>query len=107
MRTKLTLLEECLFRYNLVCVRLQTLSLVFSSPVFHIICTFVVDVDILTLYKTIVRSNLEYGTVIWPSYHLKDILEIENIQRIATRMAWNLHHLPYQARLRVLGPHHI
>ena len=46
---------------------------------------------ISTLYRTLVRPDLECGNVIWG--HRNDIIQVESIQRRATKMIGNLGHL--------------
>ena len=38
----------------------------------------------LALYKSIVRSHLEYANCIWTAYHKKDCIAFGNVQRCAT-----------------------
>ena len=54
------------------------------------------------LYKSLVRPHLEYGNVIWSPHTKKDQLEIEKVQRRATRMIPSLRGLTYEERLRRL-----
>ena len=62
------------------------------------------DQDMLvTLYKTIVRPILEYGSPVWSPHLQKDKIEIEKIQRRATKLIPGLKDLPYSERLRILG----
>ena len=42
---------------------------------------------LIKLYKTYVRSKLEYNTVVWSPYLLKDINKIEKIQKRFTKLA--------------------
>ena len=52
-----------------------------------------------TLYTTFVRPRLEYAVPVWDP-HLKDILALESVQRLATKIctkAW--HGVPYEDRL--------
>ena len=54
------------------------------------------------LFTTMVRPHLEYGNVIWhPRY--RDKLEVEKVQRRATKLIPNISHLPYEDRLKVLN----
>ena len=39
----------------------------------------------LPLYKTMVRSHLEYAVAVWYPYKIKHKIAIENVQRRATR----------------------
>ena len=54
------------------------------------------------LFKTMVRPHLEYGNVIWHPRFRRDRLEVEKVQRRATRLVTELRHLPYQERLQAL-----
>ena len=55
------------------------------------------------LYKTYILPIVEFGTVIWNPYYVKDIDLIEGIQRRATRIPLDLAGLPYEQRLTKLG----
>jgi hypothetical protein len=39
-----------------------------------------------TLYKSIVRPQLEYGSNIWSVMYKKEAIQIENVQRRATKL---------------------
>ena len=47
------------------------------------------------LYKSIVRPHLEYGSNIWSIIYKKNAIQIENVQRRATKLVKNIKHLSY------------
>ena len=55
------------------------------------------------LFTTMVRPHLEYGNVIWCPRFQRDRIEVEKIQRRATKLIPNLRSLPYKDRLVALG----
>ena len=60
------------------------------------------ETTIPTLFISLVRPHLEYGNVIWSPRWRKDKLEIEKVQRRATKLIPTLKDLPYEERLRCL-----
>ena len=57
----------------------------------------------LALFKAIVRPHLEYASVVWSPLYKKDRIQIENVQRRATRIVPSLKGLNYSERLKRLG----
>ena len=55
------------------------------------------------LYISLVRSYLDYASIIWNPYLLKDIRALEAVQRCATKMVPDLSMLTYKERLQVLN----
>ena len=47
-----------------------------------------------------IRPELEYAAMVWLPHMLKDIIKIERIQRIATKMVSEIKDLPYEDRLK-------
>lgn len=56
-----------------------------------------------TLYKSMIRSHLEYAAPVWSPYTWKMAEEIEKVQRRATKRVPGLADLSYEERLRKLG----
>ena len=56
----------------------------------------------MTLYKSLIRSHLEYCCPLWHPHKVSDIQTIENIQRTFTSRIWGIQHLDYWARLKSL-----
>ena len=56
----------------------------------------------LTLFKSLVRPHLEYGSNVWAVIYKKEAISLENVQRRATRLIPELRHLNYSDRLRKL-----
>ena len=56
-----------------------------------------------TLYCTYVPPHLEFAIQAWCSYLIKDIIELENIQKKATKLIPELRHMHSEERLKALG----
>ena len=54
------------------------------------------------MFKALVLCRIEYACQLWKLYHKKDILLIENIQRLFTRHIKDVAHLDYKDRLSAL-----
>ena len=62
-----------------------------------------IDEDMFkTLYKTMIRSHLEYAAPVWSPYTWKLAEELEKVQRRATKRVPSLAELKYEERLRKL-----
>merc|ERR1712208_37440 len=55
------------------------------------------------VYQSLVRPILEYCSVIWHPFLKTEALEIEKVQRRATKLVPELKDLPYEQRLRKLN----
>ena len=51
------------------------------------------------IYKTYIRPHLEFCIQAWSPHYIKDIEELENVQKAATK----LRKFSYSTRLRMLG----
>ena len=61
------------------------------------------ETTIPRLFTTMVRPHLEYGNSIWYPRFRQDKVEVEKIQKPATKLIPNLKHLPYEDRLRAFS----
>ena len=57
----------------------------------------------MTLYKSMVRSHLEYCCPLWHPSKISDIALIESVQRDITRKIYGISRLSYWDRLKTLG----
>ena len=56
----------------------------------------------VVLYKSLVRSHLEYGVSVWSPHHEYLIEKLEKVQKRATKLIISIKHLKYEERLRYL-----
>ena len=57
----------------------------------------------LKLYKTYIRSQMEFAVPAWNPYLTGDIKRLEQVQRRATRVAHEMRGVEYSERLKLLG----
>ena len=60
-------------------------------------------ITMLTLYKSLIRSHLEYCCPLWHSRKIGDIEQLEAVQRTFTSRIAGVQHLDYWERLKALG----
>ena len=65
--------------------------------------TKITEAIFLKVYKVYVRPILEYCQEIWSPHYEKDIIEIEKVQRRATKMVSGMYDLDYEERLKRLN----
>ena len=63
---------------------------------------FHVEVNIFTIYESLVRSHFDYGMSVWTPHLVKYIKAIERVQRRATKMIPTIKDLSYSERLKKL-----
>ena len=56
----------------------------------------------IILYKSLVRTHLEYAVSVWNPHFKKDIEKIEKVQMRATKIIKSIAHLSYEERLKKL-----
>ena len=60
-------------------------------------------ITMLTLFKSIVLSRLDYGSQLWSPFLIKHITQLEKIQRSFTKHITGMNDMPYHERLKSLG----
>jgi hypothetical protein len=63
---------------------------------------YVSEEAFITLYKSMVRSHLEYANSVWCPYRQEDIIALERVQMRATKLIHSIKHLTYIERLKHL-----
>ena len=64
--------------------------------------TLLDETTVPRLFTAMVRQHFEYGNVIWHPRYRGDKLEVEKVQRRATKLIPSISHLPYEDRLKFL-----
>ena len=58
---------------------------------------------LMTLFKSLVRSRLDYCSPVWTPYTQQDIIHLESVQRSFTAKINSINHLNYWDRLKALN----
>jgi hypothetical protein len=64
---------------------------------------FITEDAFVILYKSMVRSHLEYANSVWCPHNKEDIRNLEKVQMRASKLVRRIRHLSYPERLRKLG----
>ena len=59
-------------------------------------------ITMLTLFKSLVLSRLDYGSQLWSPYKAKDISLLESVQRAFTKHIHGMHTYSYADKLSML-----
>ena len=60
-------------------------------------------ITMLTLFKSIVLSRLDYGSQLWSPFLIKHITQLEKVQRSFSKHITGMNYMPYHERLKSLG----
>ena len=60
-------------------------------------------ITMLTLFKSIVHSRLDYGSLLWSPFPIKHVTQQEKLQGSFTKHITGVNDMPYHERLKSLG----
>ena len=91
---------DCTFNYHI-----SSLSKMCANLSGWILRTFNTRdcITMLTLFKSIVLSRLDYGSQLWLLFLIKHITKLEKIQRSFIKHITGMNDMPYHERLESLG----
>ena len=96
----ITMSSDCTFN-----VHINSLSKRCKNLTGWILRTFISrdKLTMLTLFKALVLSRLDYGSQLWSPHKICQINQIEKIQRAFTKHITGMYDLPYTKRLKMLN----
>ena len=96
----ITMSSDCTFN-----VHINSLSKCCKNLTGWILRTFISrdKLTMLTLFKALVLSRLDYGSQLWSPHKICQINQIEKIQRAFTKHITGMYDLPYNKRLKMLN----
>jgi hypothetical protein len=83
-----------------LCEKLYFLTFVLQFCLYNFLLWLLV---VVWLKESIVRPHLEYGSSVWSVIYKKEAIQLENVQRRATKLIKNIQHKTYTQRLKHLG----
>ena len=97
----ITMSSDCMFN-----VHINSLSNCCKNLTGWILRTFISrdKLTMLTLFKALVLSRLDYGSQLWCPHKICQINQIEKNQRTFTKHITGMYDLPYTKRLKMLNP---
>ena len=91
---------DCTFNYHISCLSKKCANL--SGWILRTIYTRDY-ITMLTLFKSMVVSRLDYGSQLWSPFLIKHITQLEKIQRSFTIHITGMNDMPYHEWLKSLG----
>ena len=91
--------DDCTFNYNISSLSKKCANLWWILRTFYIRDC----ITVLTLFKSIVLSRLDYGPQLWSPFLIKNITQLEKIQQSFTKHITGMNDMPYHERLKSLG----
>ena len=87
----------------LVCICLAIVLLIFMFQIYIRDGTFNYTTTMMTLFKSIVLSQLDYASQLWSPHLLKSIYLIEKVQRLFTKHITGIQNKSYDECLKLLN----
>ena len=91
---------DCIFNYHISSLSKKCANL--SGWIVRIFYTRDC-ITMLTVFKSIVLSRLDYGSQLWSPFLIKHIIQLEKTQRSFTKHITGRNDMPYHERLKSLG----